>query len=84
MALKPLDRMTPVVDQQGRPTQILQLFSEELANMSLIIGEGSPEGIISARQGREYMDTLGASGSIKYIKQLSDIAGDKKQGWVLV
>ena len=84
MALSPLDRVVPVVDDQGRPTQRLQLFSEELVNMQLIIGTGSPEGIYQARQGREYMDTDGIPGTIKYIKLLPDIGGDRSLGWSLL
>jgi len=84
LALKALDRTTPVVDLDGRPTQTLQLFSEELVNMQLIIGTGSPEGIVTARQGREYLDQAGAPGLVKYIKQLPEIGGDKRLGWVPV
>lgn len=84
MALNRLDRSTPVVDKSGNPLQNLQLFSEELVSMQLIIGDGSPEGVYIARQGREYMDQSGTTGNIKWIKKLSDIGGDKSYGWVLV
>jgi hypothetical protein len=84
LALNKLDRSTPVVDESGRPRQNLQMFSEELANMQLIIGTGSPEGQYEARQGREYMDQAGSTGNIKWIKKLSDIGGNKSLGWVLV
>ena len=81
--LNRLDRMTSVVDAEGRPLQNLQLFSEELVAMTLIIGSGSPEGVYAARQGREYMDQTGTTGSIKWIKKLSDIGGNKTMGWIL-
>lgn len=84
MALRTLDRVTPVVDDMGRPTQILQLLSEEIARLPIIIGTGSPEGVVEARRGRQYMDDAGTTGTILYIKKLSDIGGDKKQGWILV
>jgi len=83
LALRRLDRSVPVVDAEGRPTEALQMFSEELANMQLIIGTGSPEGIFVARQGRQYMDQTGSAGACLYIKLLPDIAGDKRFGWVL-
>ncbi len=79
-----LHRSIPVVDNEGRPLQSLQLFSEEVNAMSLIIGEGSPEGIYKARVGREYLDTTGGVGAVKYIKQLSDIGGNDKLGWVAI
>lgn len=83
MVLKTLDQSTPVVKADLTPTLALQLFSEELANMQLIIGAGSPEGIYKARQGRCYMDQSGSTGSIKWIKKLSDIDGDQSMGWIL-
>lgn len=83
MALNRLDRTAPVVDAQGVPLTNLQMFSEELVNMQLIIGTGSPEGVYKARQGREYMDQTGTTGNIKWIKKLSDIGGDQSLGWIL-
>ncbi len=77
-----LHRSIPVVDKDGKPLQNLQLFSEEIESFSLIIGTGSPEGIYKARVGREYLDTTGGVGAVKYIKQLPDIGGNDKLGWV--
>lgn len=84
MGLKALDQSTPVVKPDLTPTTALQLFSEDLVSMQLIIGTGSPEGVYEARQGREYMDQTGSTGNIKWIKRLSDIGGNKALGWVLV
>lgn len=83
MVLKTLDQSTPVVKPDLTPTLVLQLFSEELSNMQLIIGTGSPEGVYKARQGREYMDQSGSTGSIKWIKKFSDIGGNQSMGWIL-
>jgi hypothetical protein len=49
-----------------------------------LIGTGSPEGVVEAQQGVEYMDETGTTGSVKWIKQLADISGDKSQGWVAI
>ena len=80
--LSPLNRLRPVVDADGKPLQVLQLFSEEVARRQTIIGTGSPEGVIEAIEGQEYMDRTGLPGAVKYIKQLPDIGGDRKMGWV--
>jgi hypothetical protein len=80
--LSPLNRIRPVVDKDGKAEQVLQLFSEEVARMQTIIGTGSPEGIVEALESQEYMDRTGLPGAVKYIKQLPDIGGNRKMGWV--
>lgn len=84
MQVNPLSRSIKVVDQQGRPTQELNLFSEAVSRLSIIVGSGSPEGLVEAERTRLYMDETGASGSILYIKKLNDISGDRSQGWITV
>jgi len=82
--LSPLNRVRAVVDEDGKPLQVLQLFSEEVARMQTIVGTGSPEGIVEALEAQEYMDRTGLPGAVKYIKQLPDIGGNRKMGWVLI
>lgn len=84
MALSSLDRVQPVVDDKGRPTQRLQSFSEDVFNMRTLTGVGSPEGVIEAAITVQYMDTAGGVGTILYIKKLSNIGGDRTKGWILV
>ena len=84
MQLSPLSKNRPVVESNGTPTQSLQLFSEQVSLLSIIVGSGSPEGVISASQARQYMDSGGTSGNIMYIKKLAQIGGNSKLGWVLV
>ena len=55
-----------------------------MTRLDLIIGTGSPEGVIEATVGREYMDDTGLAGAVKFIKQLPDIGGDRTKGWVAV
>lgn len=82
--LSPLNRSVAVADEEGKPLQVLQLFSEEVARLQTIIGTGSPEGVVEAQVGREYLDTTGAPGAVKYAKVLADIAGNRKTGWVAI
>lgn len=84
MTLSPLFKNQIVVDEEGRPNQNLQLFSEQTAALELVVGSGSPEGVIEARQKKLYMDTGGGPGTILYIKLLNDIGGNRKLGWSLV
>ena len=84
MQVNELSRSVAVVDDKFRPTQELHLFSVALAQNQLIIGIGSPEGLIEAQVGREYLDTTGGVGAVKYIKQVADILGDRKLGWVAI
>jgi hypothetical protein len=53
-------------------------------NRSLVIDIGSPEGVVEAVQGAEYMDSDGTTGNIKYIKRDANILGDRSKGWILI
>lgn len=78
--LKPLDRFEPAVDSTGKPKQVLQIFSEEVAALAPIIGTGSPEGIYEAKAGRMYFDSAGET---LYFKKLDSISGERRNGWVI-
>jgi hypothetical protein len=55
------------------------------ASLSIpIVGAGSPEGVVEARQYSLYLDTTGSAGSIQYRKMQPDVLGDRSKGWVLV
>lgn len=45
---------------------------------------GTPEGNVTAEQYQFLINTTGASGTLLYIKMLSDIGGNKSLGWVAV
>ena len=74
----------PIVDENANMSQEFRAWVQTISNRSLIIGAGSPEGVIEAFIGAEYMDSTGSSSSVKYIKQKADIGGDKSQGWILI
>lgn len=84
MRVDPLGRSEPVVDKDGRASNKLNLFSENVVQMLTRVGIGSPESIVVAPQGAMYMDQEGDTGEILYIKQLSDIGGDQSEGWVAI
>ncbi len=73
----------PIVEENGTPTQPMRNWIEEINIRSLIISTGSPEGVISARQGQEYMASDGAAGAIRWVKRDNDDgAGDTTIGWI--
>lgn len=64
--------------------EIIRQLIVEVNGRSLIFGIGSPEGVVNASKGAEYMDEIGVTSAIKYIKKLSDIAGNTSLGWILI
>lgn len=75
----------PLIDRtNGFPTDQLRLFILQTVERGLIIGSGSPDGVVQARQGVEYMDEDALAGSVKWIKQKADIGGDKTLGWIAI
>lgn len=73
-----------IVDQNGMNTQSMMIWMEQVTNLQIATGIGSPEGVLKALIGKEYMDTSGIAGAILYIKRDADIGGDTSQGWILV
>jgi len=70
----------PIVDKEGKQTQVAQLMFKSLVDRSVIIATGSPEGVVEALPGALYMDDSGTTGSILYIKK----TGKSNTGWILV
>ena len=79
-----LNSSQPVVFPDGTMTQVFRTWMLTVSRYLPIIGTGSPEGLVDAPQYALYLDQAGAPGAVEYRKLLPDIAGDTKQGWVLV
>ena len=73
-----------IVDENGNQSQRMLVWTDQVTKLQVLTGSGSPEGVIPAPITKFYMNTVGAAGSILYIKRDADIGGDKKQGWILV
>lgn len=82
--MNPVDPSSPIVDEAGYMLQAFAAIMLELYKTSTLSGSGSPEGLIEGGLKQLYMDEDAASGSVLYIKQKTDIAGDRKKGWILV
>lgn len=73
-----------IVDTVGKMLINFKTWTQQVSDMSIIEGTGSPEGIQSARRSRQYMDIAGAAGSKMYIKAIdADGLGNDKNGWEL-
>ena len=82
--IAPPSSVIPISEQDGTMEQTFRTWTQIITNQALIVGAGSPAGVVSGLQGAVYMDTAGTAGNILYIKRDSAIAGDAAQGWVLV
>lgn len=74
----------PIVNDDGTMAQPFRQFTQDASLSIPIVGTGSPEGVITARQYSLYIDSTGSAGSIEYRKMQPDIAGDVTKGWVAV
>lgn len=79
-----LNASQPIVDSSGKMSQAFRTWTLDASLSIPIVGTGSPEGVVEARQYQLYIDANGLAGSIEYRKMLSEIGGDRTQGWKLV
>lgn len=79
-----LNAAQPIVDNTGKMAQAFRTWTLEASLSIPIVGTGSPEGVIEARQYQLYIDSTGLAGAIQYRKMLPEIGGDRTQGWLLV
>ena len=79
-----LNAAQPIVEQDGTMAQPFRQFTQDASLSIPIVGSGSPEGVVEARQYSLYIDSAGSSGSIEYRKMQPDIGGDVTQEWVAV
>lgn len=74
----------PIVQPDGTMAQPFRQFTQDASLSIPIVGDGSPEGVVEARQYSLYIDSTGTAGNIQYRKMQPDVAGDKSKGWLLV
>ena len=73
----------PAVDDSGILSNEMVVWVQTITNRTLIISTGTPEGVISAAQGAEYMDDAGLAGSVRWVKRDNDDGfGDTTKGWI--
>ena len=75
----------PIVESDGSLTLQSRTFFRTITDEALIIGTGSPEGVVEAPKGAQYMDDAGTASNLMYRKRdTDDGAGDRTKGWILV
>ena len=84
VSITPPDANRTILNEDGTMEQSFRSWAYGVTRLSLIIGTGSPEGVVSALQGSQYMNDAGTAGAIQYIKRDDNIGGDTSQGWILV
>jgi hypothetical protein len=73
-----------IIDNDGKMDKSFRNWTQSVTREATIVGTGSPEGVVVASLHREYIDSSGVTGTIKYIKMLSEIGGDTSKGWTLI
>ena len=75
----------PLLKEDGSPSTQFNTWLKVITEQSLIIGQGDPDGVVSASQGAQYMDENGVAGALMYRKRDADDGlGDTTKGWVLI
>ena len=79
-----LNAAQPIVDANGTMEQPFRQFTQEASLSIPIVGSGSPEGMVKAKQFSLYLDNTKSAGSIQYRKMQPEIGGDRTRGWIAV
>ena len=75
----------PLVNDDLSPSTQHNTWFNVITAQSMIIGSGSPEGVVDAIQTAVYMDESGVTEAVLYIKRdADDGSGDRTKGWILV
>jgi len=79
-----LNDSIPITKDNRTMEQEFSTWTNVVTRALEIRGTGTPEGNVKALQFTTYIDKNGTTGTIMYKKMLTDIGGDRKQGWLLV
>jgi len=77
----PINGAQPITEKDGTMTQVFRAWMNRVTDNQLIIGTGTPEGVIEAPQYSLYLDEAIPATPVQYRKMLSDIGGDITMGW---
>ena len=79
-----LNAAQPITREDGTMEQPFRQWTQDATLSIPIVGVGSPEGAVEARQYSLYINSAGGAGAIQYRKMLPDVGGDRSLGWILV
>lgn len=71
----------PIVEDDGTMAQAFRTWALQVSNNLLIVGTGSPEGVVEAPQYSLYLDEAVPLTPVQYRKMLPESGGDRKNGW---
>jgi hypothetical protein len=84
MSNRRLTVSAPIVIEDGTMEREFLDWTLEVIKWVPLLGQGSPETVVTAPQYSLYIDTNGIAGAIEYRKMLAEIGGDTSKGWLLV
>ena len=73
-----------IVDDAGLPEQVFREWALRTANTMVIVGTGTPEGVLEAAQYTLYVDEAVPLTPVQYRKMLPEVGGDRSKGWAVV
>lgn len=76
-----LQAAQPIVEDNGTMAQAFRTWTIEVTRSLVIVGTGTPEGVLEAPQYSLYLDEAVPATPVQYRKMLPDIAGDRTMGW---
>lgn len=76
-----LQAAQPIVEDNGTMSQAFRTWTIEVTRSLVIVGTGTPEGVLEAPQYSLYLDEAVPATPVQYRKMLPDIAGDRTMGW---
>lgn len=71
-----------VIDANGRPTIKFVQWMQNVTDLQILSGSGSPEGVYEALEKKLYVDTSTSPPEV-YVKVNNAILGDRTNGWEL-
>ena len=72
----------PLTEADSTAAQHFRTWLNEVSAYMPIVGSGSPEGVVEARQYALYIDETSPQLPVKYFKMLAEVGGDRSRGWV--
>ena len=73
-----------IVRTDGTMEEPFRYWAQLITQLQPIVDTGSPEGVFEAAQYTLYIDETDPLNPVQYRKMLTDIGGDRTQGWVQV
>lgn len=74
----------PLVDEGGMAEQVFREWVLRVVDTMVVVGTGTPEGVLEAPQYTLYVDEDTPLVPVQYRKMLPEVGGDRTKGWATV